>query len=87
MTKATTKAQPEAPPVLVFEENETFVQMDMIATMIDGVVHFSDRSYVRAIGRAERNVGTIVEDNLPELELYGTVHVAHAPFSPVGSGA
>ena len=89
MTKAKTirkKAEPSEPPVLLFKE-KTFEHMGMIATMIGGVVHFIDRSYARSIGIAERNVSTTVENNLPELELYGTVHAAHALFAVVGNDA
>jgi hypothetical protein len=89
VTKAKTirkKAEPSEPPVLLFKE-KTFEHMGMIATMIGGVVHFIDRSYARSIGIAERNVSTTVENNLPELELYGTVHAAHALFAVVGNDA
>lgn len=74
------------PPVLLFKE-KTFEHMGMIATMIGGVVHFIDCSCARSIGIAERNVSTTVESNLPELELYGTVHAAHALFAVVGNDA
>ena len=77
MTTAKTIRKKAEPPVLLFKE-ETFEHMGMIATAIGGIVHVIDRSYARSIGIVERNVSTTVEDNRPELETYGTLHVAHA---------
>lgn len=77
MPKAKASRKKAEPPVLLFKE-ETFEHMDMIATMIGGIVHVIDRSYARSIGIVERNVNTTVDENRPELETYGTLHVAHA---------
>lgn len=89
MTKAKTirkKDERAEHPVLIFKE-ETFDHDGLIATRIDGVIHFIDRSYAKGVGIVEHNAHLSVEGSMPELELYGTVHVAHGLFAVVGNGA
>ncbi|WP_173044653.1 hypothetical protein [Bosea sp. ANAM02] len=59
----------------------------MIATMIDGVVHFFDRSYARSVGRVENMIGKTINENIVELEGYGTLKLVVDVFSIGGNGA
>lgn len=82
--------EPKAPkttPTIVVEGHKTFEHLGMTATMIDGVVHFLDRSYARNIGREENEIKRTVEENSLELQLYGTLRLVVDVFAIGGNGA
>ena len=75
MTKAKTKLPvkkpaKKAPPTIIIEGHQTYERLGMVATKIDGVEHFLDRSYARKIGRQENMVSLTIEENRAELEAY-----------------
>ena len=91
MTKAKTKLPAKkparkAPPTIIIEGHETYERLGMVATKIDGVEHFLDRSYARKIGRQENMVSLTIEENRDELEAYGTLQVVLDAFAIGGNG-
>lgn len=91
MTKTKTKLPAKkpakkAPPTIIIEGHETYKRLGMIATKIDGVEHFLDRSYAENIGRIGYNIHLTIEQNLAELEAYGTLHLVDGVFAVVGNG-
>ena len=91
MTKAKTKLPAKKPakqaqPTIIIEGHQTFEKSGMTATVIDGVEHFLDRSYADKIGRIGRNVPHTIEQNMLELEAYGTLHLVSGVFAVVGNG-
>lgn len=68
-------------------ENWTFEHMGMIATVIDGVVLFVDRSYARATGGVEYHARTTIEDSIENRELYGSVRVVRGLMAVACKGA
>lgn len=78
---------PKQPPRIVIKGHETFEHMGMIATMIDGTVHFFDRSYARSIKRTENTIQQTIERNSYELQGYGTLNLVDKVFSIGGNGA
>lgn len=92
MSKAKTPKPAKAPvertsPTIVIEGHETFERLGMTGTLIDGVEHFLDRSYAENIGRIGYNIHLTIEQNVPELEAYGTLHLVDGVFAVVGNGA
>lgn len=91
MTKAKTnlptkRSAKNAQPTIIIEGHETFERLGMIATKIDGVEHFLDRSYARKIGRQENMISLTIEENRAELEAYGTLQVVLDAFAIGGNG-
>jgi hypothetical protein len=91
VTKAKTKLPvkkpaKKAPPTIIIEGHQTYERLGMVATKIDGVEHFLDRSYARKIGRQENMVSLTIEENRAELEAYGTLQVVLDAFAIGGNG-
>lgn len=80
------KPAEKVPPTIIIEGHETYERLGMVATKIDGVDHFLDRSYARKIGRQENMVSLTIEENRAELEAYGTLQVVLDAFAIGGNG-
>lgn len=75
------------PTKIVIKGHETFEHAGMTATMIDGQIHFLDRSYADSIGRIGYNIHYTIEENSLELQAFGTLKLVNGVFAIGGNGA
>lgn len=59
----------------------------MVATKIDGIEHFLDRSYAQKMARTENTIQRTVEEDRLDLEAYGTRYLVSNMFAVIGNGA
>lgn len=85
--KAPKERASKEPTQIVIKGHETFQHAGMTATMIDGQIHFLDRSYADSIGRIGYNIHYTIEENSLELQAFGTLKLVSGVFAIGGNGA